>query len=89
VQKRQVAHLKNEKNILLSLNCPFIIQMHTSFVDDRNIYLMLEYCDGGELFQLLRRAGRLSVRSARFYAAEVCHLCEVVIWSAVVSFSSC
>jgi len=71
VQKRQVLHLKNEKNILMSLNNTFIIQMHTSFTDERNIYLMLEYCDGGELFHLLRRAGRLNVRTSQFYAAEI------------------
>lgn len=34
--------------------CPYIIQMHTYLEDNENIYLVLEYCDGMELYGQLK-----------------------------------
>jgi serine/threonine protein kinase len=42
-----------------------------TFQDERNLYLLLEYVQGGELFSHLRRAGRFSADVARFYAANL------------------
>lgn len=42
-----------------------------TFQDEANLYLLLEYVQGGELFSHLRRAGRFSPDVARFYAANL------------------
>lgn len=42
-----------------------------TFQDERNLYMLLEYVCGGELFSHLRRAGRFPNDTARFYAAEI------------------
>ena len=39
--------------------------------DNRNIYMLLDYVCGGELFSHLRRAGRFDNNMTRFYAAEI------------------
>lgn len=36
-----------------------------------NLYLLLEYVPGGELFTHLRRAGRFSNAMTRFYTSEI------------------
>ena len=41
------------------------------FKDQKNLYLLFEYVQGGELFSHLRSAGRFSTKTARFYAAEI------------------
>ncbi|KAJ3210206.1 cAMP-dependent protein kinase [Entophlyctis luteolus] len=63
VRLKQVEHINSEKQILAEIDFPFI--------DDRNVYMLLEYVVGGELFSHLRRAGRFSNDMTRFYAAEI------------------
>eukprot|EP00008_Paramoeba_atlantica_P013424 CAMPEP_0201488450 /NCGR_PEP_ID=MMETSP0151_2-20130828/18252_1 /ASSEMBLY_ACC=CAM_ASM_000257 /TAXON_ID=200890 /ORGANISM="Paramoeba atlantica, Strain 621/1 / CCAP 1560/9" /LENGTH=357 /DNA_ID=CAMNT_0047873737 /DNA_START=72 /DNA_END=1145 /DNA_ORIENTATION=+ len=71
VRLKQVEHIANEKNILLSVKHPFIVNMYASFQDTGHLYMLLEYVQGGELFSHLRRAGRFSLNVTRFFAAEI------------------
>eukprot|EP00967_Tisochrysis_lutea_P005772 scaffold6845_cov41-Tisochrysis_lutea.AAC.3 len=41
------------------------------FQDERNLYMVLEYIIGGELFTHLRKAGKFGNDHTRFYAAQV------------------
>lgn len=71
VKMKQVEHTVNEKLILEQLEFPFLVSMLGTFQDSNNIYFVLEYIQGGELFSYLRRCGRFHNNVARFYAAEV------------------
>ena len=48
-----------------------LVRRFCTFQDEQNLYLLLEYVQGGELFSHLRRAGRFSCDVARFYAANL------------------
>ena len=39
-----------EVGILRLLDHPNIIRLHEFYQDDKNYYIITEYCDGGELF---------------------------------------
>ncbi|KAF9995229.1 hypothetical protein BGZ79_011105 [Entomortierella chlamydospora] len=71
VRLKQVEHINSEKLILSQVNHPFIVNLFTTFQDDRNLYMLLEYVIGGELFSHLRRAGRFPNDMTKFYAAEI------------------
>jgi serine/threonine protein kinase len=71
VKMKQVEHTNYEKNILDVIRCPFIVNLLGSFQDAKNLYLVLEYVRGGEMFTHLRKASRFTDEVARFYAAEV------------------
>merc|ERR1712190_82987 len=45
---------------MLSLDHPNIIKLHQTFEDRRLIYLILEMCSGGELFERVIEEGHLS-----------------------------
>ncbi|CAM9504623.1 unnamed protein product [Chrysoparadoxa australica] len=67
-------HVLDERRLLMELNDPFILKLHSSFQDDHYIYFVLELLIGGELFLHLRQAGRFSETDAKFYAGTVLHV---------------
>ncbi|KAG2206179.1 hypothetical protein INT46_007174 [Mucor plumbeus] len=71
VRLKQVEHLLSEKQILSSVRFPFIVDLFCTFQDESNLYMLLEYVVGGELFTHLRRAGRFTNDMTRFYASEI------------------
>ncbi|ORX96454.1 Pkinase-domain-containing protein [Basidiobolus meristosporus CBS 931.73] len=76
VRLKQVEHINSEKNILAQIQFPFIVNLFCSFQDSKNLYMLLEYIIGGELFSHLRRAGRFTNDMTRFYAAEIVQAIE-------------
>ena len=71
VKMKQVEHTLNEKRILSSIDFPFIVKLAYSFKDNSNLYMVLEYVNGGEMFTHLRKTGRYSEENARFYASQI------------------
>jgi len=68
---KQVEHVKTEKKILDEIEHPYIVNMCGSFMDDKNLYLLLEYIIGGEFFSHLRKAGRFPNDTSVFYSGQV------------------
>lgn len=68
---KQVEHTINEKNILAAVRFPFIVHMSASFKDNSNVYMVLDYAIGGELFSHLRAEGRFIEPRACMYAAQI------------------
>jgi protein kinase A/protein kinase X len=71
IRLKQVEHVKAEKEILLSIKHPFIVNLLTVFQDDKRLCMLLEYVNGGELFSHLRKEGRLPNDHAMFYSGEI------------------
>ena len=71
IRLKQVEHVKSEKDILMMIDHPFIVTLVAAFQDEKRLYMLMEFVNGGELFSYLRKQGRLSVDAARFYAAEI------------------
>ena len=71
VELKQTEHVRWEREVLQELNHPFIIRMHRCFHDSTNLYMLLEYVQGGELFSRLRKLKRFSLSQTLFYASQV------------------
>lgn len=62
MNKAQIDEVKNESKILASLNSIFIVKYYDSFIDNNNLNIIMEYCDGGDLSHLLNnqmKAGKM------------------------------
>ncbi|CAI5530520.1 unnamed protein product [Closterium sp. Naga37s-1] len=71
VKEKKVAYIKMERLILDRLRHPGIVRLLFTFQDEHSLYMGLECCHGGELFDQIRLKGKLPEDEARFYAAEV------------------
>ncbi|KAF2672994.1 Pkinase-domain-containing protein [Microthyrium microscopicum] len=77
IRLKQVEHVRNERNVLAKVaGHPFITTMVASFQDYDSLYMLLDYCPGGEVFSYLRRARRFNEPTSQFYAAEICLILE-------------
>jgi CRP-like cAMP-binding protein len=67
----QVEGVIREKNIMASIDHPFVVDLRAVFQDDRHLYMLIELVQGGELFSVLHtdEADGVSNADARFYAA--------------------
>jgi len=70
VRKNMVASVTNERNILALTNNPFIVNFYYSFTNQHNLYIVMEYCNGGDTGCLLRSLGSMDEGVARLYIAE-------------------
>nr|XP_042904910.1 cAMP-dependent protein kinase catalytic subunit alpha-like [Parasteatoda tepidariorum] len=71
VKMKQIEHVFDEKNILHAVSFPFIVKLDLCFKDNTNLYMVLEFVPGGEMFSRLRRVGHFSEADSRFYAAQI------------------
>jgi serine/threonine protein kinase len=71
VRQRQVEHVNAERYILSRVRHPFIVDLYATFQDSINIYMLLSYVPGGELFTHLRRARQFTPDVTRFYLATI------------------
>lgn len=71
IRKNAVESILAERNILISVRNPFVVRFFYSFTCRENLYLVMEYLNGGDLYSLLRNLGCLDEDVARVYIAEV------------------
>ncbi|OUM65514.1 hypothetical protein PIROE2DRAFT_66120 [Piromyces sp. E2] len=71
VKKDQLAHVKAERDILAeSVDTPWVVQLYYSFQDPIYLYLIMEFCPGGDLMTMLIKYDTFSEDVTRFYMAE-------------------
>ncbi|KAH8916312.1 kinase-like protein [Atractiella rhizophila] len=72
IAKKEVAHTIGERKILQrSSECPFLLGLKFSFQSETELFLVMDYKSGGELFHHLQKEGRFTEDRARFYTAEI------------------
>ncbi|PIA43444.1 hypothetical protein AQUCO_01900085v1 [Aquilegia coerulea] len=77
-KENKTSYVKLERVVLDQLDHPGIVRLFFTFQDSFSLYMALESCEGGELFDQITRKGRLSEDEARFYAAEVIDALEYI-----------
>ncbi|PQE10757.1 cAMP-dependent kinase catalytic subunit protein [Rutstroemia sp. NJR-2017a BBW] len=53
---KQVEHTNDERKMLQEVKHPFLITLWGTFQDSRNLYMVMDFVEGGELFSLLRKS---------------------------------
>lgn len=71
LRRGQIERTRTERKVLSVVDHPFIMKLHFAFQTDSKLFLVLDYCAGGELFFHLSRYQRFPERWTRFYAAQL------------------
>lgn len=84
VKMKQVEHTNDERKMLTKVKHGFLVTLWGTFQDSKNLYMVMDFVEGGELFSLLRKSQvrwciaiggakgqRFPNPVAKFYAAEV------------------
>ncbi|RKP18588.1 serine/threonine protein kinase 15, partial [Rozella allomycis CSF55] len=69
--KADVERILLERNILAMVDNPFIVKLFYSFQTFDQLYMVMEYLNGGDLLSLLESAGHFGESWAQFYTAEL------------------
>jgi protein kinase A len=56
VKMKQVEHTNDERRMLQEVKHPFLITLWGTFQDSKNLYMVMDFVEGGELFSLLRKS---------------------------------
>ena len=83
-KKDQTTHLATERNVLIKVKHPFVVKLGYAFQTEKKLFFAMEYCPGGELFNLLQKRKKLTEEQftiyhpffynadrARFYVAQM------------------
>ena len=71
--KKQQIHTKTERDLMVRINCPFIVNIKSAFQDESKLYIVSEFLQGGDLFFHLheKRYMTFPEDKAKFYLMEL------------------
>ena len=72
IAKNQITNVKAERMILMKqAESPFVAKLYFTFQSKENLYLVMEYLNGGDCAALIKSLGSLPEEWTRNYVAEV------------------
>jgi serine/threonine protein kinase len=54
VKMKQVEHLWWERELLMTIENPFIVKCYGTCQDEKSVYFVQEYLSGGEIYNVVR-----------------------------------
>ncbi len=69
--KNQQEHTKSERKLLEIINYNFIVNFYYAFQDEKYLYIITEFMQGGELFFHLYKETFFDNEKVKFYTAEI------------------
>ncbi|MDP2437960.1 MAG: protein kinase [archaeon] len=74
MQKRnKIRRVFTEREVLATSQHPLIVQLHYTFQNKENIFFVMDFCAGGQLYHLLKfqPSKQIPESAVKFYASEV------------------
>ena len=84
IDKKSDKSVKSERDLLSKLNHPFIINMHFSFQDSDNLYLVMDLLTGGDLRYHICKKRYFTEEQSKFFISciilglEYCHYYHII-----------
>jgi serine/threonine protein kinase len=70
-ESNNILRFQQERDILASIEHPFIVRLHCTFQTSLHLFIGMQYCPGGDMSELLDDYGYLSEEETRIYVAQI------------------
>jgi len=71
LSKKVIQNLNSEVEILMNINHPNIIKIHDVIKTKDHIHLVLDYCDGGDLHNFIKKNGKIQENIAKYFYTQI------------------
>ena len=71
ISNHQIKYAVSEAQIMKTLDHPYLLKLIYSFQTPSNLFMALEYCEGGDLSQVLDEHTLLDEKISKFLIAEL------------------
>ena len=69
--KHQEEHTKTERDLMVKINNPFVVNIKFAFQDDSKLYIVSDFMQGGDMFYHLHSQKKFEEERAKFYTIEL------------------
>ena len=69
--KHQEEHTKTERDLMVKINNPFIVNIKFAFQDETKLYIVSDFMQGGDMFYHLHSNKKFNEERSKFYAIEL------------------
>jgi serine/threonine protein kinase len=59
MQQNILRYAMTERKILSTINHPFVVKLHYAFQSETKLYLVMDYCSGGDMLKMIKTKGIL------------------------------
>ena len=60
--EKEIMEYKSEAKLLSSIKSNYVVKYFYSFIDNHNLNILMEYCDGGDLYQYLEKNKKKKIK---------------------------
>eukprot|EP01105_Mastigella_eilhardi_P003832 TRINITY_DN1499_c0_g1_i14.p1 TRINITY_DN1499_c0_g1~~TRINITY_DN1499_c0_g1_i14.p1 ORF type:complete len:1190 (-),score=288.56 TRINITY_DN1499_c0_g1_i14:2160-5687(-) len=71
LRKNMVDGVMAERTILSTVNFPLVVKLYYAFQSEQHLFLVMEYCIGGDVASYLSNVGFMEEHMAKVYIAEI------------------
>ena len=70
-QRHQEDHTKTERDLMVKINSPFVVNIKLAFQDEIRLYIVSDFMQGGDMFYHLHIKKFFSEETTKFYLIEI------------------
>ena len=70
-ERKQEVHTKTERDLMVKINCTFIVNIKSAFQDEKYLYIVSDFMQGGDMYYHMHEARILNLELTQFYISEI------------------
>ena len=69
--KKQELHTKAERDLMVKIHCPFIVNIKSAFQDEKYLYIVSDFMQGGDMYYHMHQERKFDFNLTQFYISEI------------------